>query len=499
MFSNHPIKEDITNPLDIRVQGWRIENGYVKYLLCCRRRINPTRKWYLQKRYSDFYQLNDSLKGYDSYLKLPKKKLFGNLNEAFISERLLHLQSFINKIFSLPILYGNKKVWEFFGLEKLSIGDYKYWVLVLTRNQPKCNDTDCSFIECGWRGNKINYLINNNKNLPKLLSWLPFGPHFNKYQKTNDLTAILEYIGSLKLPFIMPPSSSWVDEKGIGCIRDIDGKGSLRDLLWEVKKPMDNFLKKYGNNKESKSLHLNDIKIIGGQIIESLLFFLSINYPFIDIHCGNIKFNDNIFQFFDIEFSLCGHSCIHRSGMLRNCAVNVSFIIYTTFLSITLFQSIEDMMVFSFGNCLYEMLGCGIFFPDTDPNSGYDNLPEELLPVFKSIFEPSNNILPSLKEIAINPLFNSCNCIHPIIDEMDKISLPKNISTTLDSLIKNIVNRVKEDREKMKGPEEEITNGVGDYNNSLQKDALRINQLMNLSKNDDQIDQSIHCEKEEGF
>ncbi|CEF65328.1 Slowpoke-binding protein [Strongyloides ratti] len=425
MSLNSLLKEDITNPLDCRVEGWRIDNGHVKYLLSCRRRIYPVKKWYLQKRYSEFFQLNESLKGYHSYLKLP--------------ERLINLQSFINRIFSLPILYGNKNVWEFFGLEKGAIGDYKYWVLVLMRNQIKLYEDDSLFVECGWRGNKINYFYGNSKKGLKLLSWLPFGVDCWKNGKISNLSEVLEFISLLKIPFIYPVDSRWVDEKGIGCTRNVSSKGSLRDILWDVKKPLDNFLNKYGSQKKCTSLELNNIKIIGRQILESLIFLYSINYPFIDIHC---------------EFTLCGHSSIHRAGMLRSNNV----------------KTIQDMMVFSFGNCLYEMFGGGIFFPDKNPNDGYKNIPEEGLEIFKSIFNPTNNILPSLVELVNSKFFNTSEDKN--FEDLNNIVIPKNIYITLEKLKASIENRLNEDREKL-FHEEQI----------IQKDSFCFDQLINYSKN----------------
>uniref|UniRef100_A0A0N5C3G8 PX domain-containing protein n=1 Tax=Strongyloides papillosus TaxID=174720 RepID=A0A0N5C3G8_STREA len=462
MSLNNLLKEDITNPLDCRIEGWRIDNGHVKYLLSCRRRVYPIKKWYLQKRYSDFFQLNESLKGYHSYLRLPGKKYFGNTNEAFISERLLHLQSFLNTIFSLPILYGNKNVWEFFGLEKGAIGDYKYWVLVLMRNQTKFHDDDSYFVECGWRGNKINYFYNSSKKGLKMLSWLPFGIDSLKNEKISNINEILEFFSSLKLPFIYPVDSRWVDEKGIGCMRNVNCKGSLRDFVWNVKKPLDNFLHKYGSHKKCISLQLNDIKVIGRQVLETLIFFYSINYPFTDIHCGNIKTNDKVFYLFDIEFTLCGHSSIHRAGMLRSNSV----------------KTIQDMMVFSFGNCLYEMFGGGIFFPDKNPDEGYKNLPDEAFQIFRSIFEPSNNTLPSLQQLFDNIFFDIPE--YKKFENIDNVDVPKNILTTLEKLKISIESRLKEDREKL------YQGGC-----SIQKDSYRLDKLINYSRS-----VPSHCDDE---
>ncbi|XP_077990986.1 sorting nexin-16-like [Glandiceps talaboti] len=56
--------------------------------------------WNVTKRYSEFYQLNETLRKTFPFvqLKLPPKKTFKNTDPEFLNERQMGLQEFINNL-----------------------------------------------------------------------------------------------------------------------------------------------------------------------------------------------------------------------------------------------------------------------------------------------------------------------------------------------------------------------------------------------------------------
>lgn len=67
-------------------------------------RINETGEL-VRKRYREFDKLYDQLKAQLSHMnipKLPKKKLFGNMDEAFVEKRRLQLQNWLNTVSRIP-------------------------------------------------------------------------------------------------------------------------------------------------------------------------------------------------------------------------------------------------------------------------------------------------------------------------------------------------------------------------------------------------------------
>jgi PX domain-containing protein kinase-like protein len=73
--------------------------------------FDPKNSWTIRKRYREFSELYDQIKPYNlPDLKLPPKKLFGNMNKEFISDRQIGLQVKYGVVVSLLIL----RIFEWF-------------------------------------------------------------------------------------------------------------------------------------------------------------------------------------------------------------------------------------------------------------------------------------------------------------------------------------------------------------------------------------------------
>ncbi|KAL5259857.1 hypothetical protein ACHWQZ_G010094 [Mnemiopsis leidyi] len=79
-------------------------------------------KWYVLRRYKEFYDLYQTLRS--SYpqemsnIKLPGKKVFGNFDPAFIKQRAEGLNDFGSLLFENDKLKSCKEVQRFFGIDK---------------------------------------------------------------------------------------------------------------------------------------------------------------------------------------------------------------------------------------------------------------------------------------------------------------------------------------------------------------------------------------------
>ncbi|XP_060069915.1 serine/threonine-protein kinase Sgk1-like [Ylistrum balloti] len=80
---------------------------------------NGDKSWFLFRRYNEFYGLHEKIKKLypESNLRLPGKKIFGNLDPDFIQQRREGLDEFIQKLVCHPKISQNPEVREFLTLD----------------------------------------------------------------------------------------------------------------------------------------------------------------------------------------------------------------------------------------------------------------------------------------------------------------------------------------------------------------------------------------------
>ncbi|CAG2219522.1 SGK3 [Mytilus edulis] len=97
--------------------------GIIKYVLplqVYKVVVNADNKsWFIFRRYNEFYQLHEKIKKLypDANLRLPGKRLFGNLDPDFIQQRRDGLDEFIQKLVSHPKISQQKHKYCFYVCE----------------------------------------------------------------------------------------------------------------------------------------------------------------------------------------------------------------------------------------------------------------------------------------------------------------------------------------------------------------------------------------------
>uniref|UniRef100_A0AC35TJ35 PX domain-containing protein n=1 Tax=Rhabditophanes sp. KR3021 TaxID=114890 RepID=A0AC35TJ35_9BILA len=390
---------------------------------------------------------------------MPGKKYWGNMSEGFIETRLAELQKFLNNLSKYPYIYGHRAVAEFFGLQSQLMGDFKYWALVLTSKASGFIDGDTWF-QNGWRGNKLNYLL-TSKATSSILSFLPYGPDSWRFRKISDTRAALNVLSKLNSTYISQASSVWVDEKGVSTINELSKDGSLRDKMYQTRS-YDDFLYKYGHENWG-SLDVGMVKLYGKQILDALIMLNKLNYPFVDVHCGNLWVKDGFIQIGDVEFTVCGHSSMLRQEMLKS----------------KLVKSLQDMMVFSFGTCMYEMLGGRLMYSEEE---SLDVVPDDGLTIIESIFSPHGSQLPTLQQLFDHSFFSDVSFQQSNVTDIELTETEKSV---LSKMTNNLETRFAVEKTLL---EEFFSNGhpsqVINQTTSFLKanEMLRINHMKLLPK-----------------
>jgi len=241
----------------------------------------------------------------------------------------------------------------------------------------------------------------------------------------DELSLILQFLRNLHCPYLSESNLAFADQNGIGVVKDLWSNGSLRDQLYR-KYPTGYFWAKYGMDNECFVLNPVDVRFIARQVLEALFVLNSIAYPFFFIHCGNVHITNLGCEIADFEFALTGQSCFNRPAMIRAKHVN----------------TIEDMMVYNFGQLLYEMVSGVLVFPDHSAQQAIDGLPQEFQPMLQSIFL-SESRLPSLAELISDSIFAEV----PIARMSQRsIQIPGPVKSSLEKLSNNILSRFLSDR-----------------------------------------------------
>ncbi|XP_053393801.1 serine/threonine-protein kinase Sgk3-like isoform X2 [Mercenaria mercenaria] len=127
-------------------QTWEKEKKFVVYKVVVN---SGTKSWFIFRRYNEFHTLFEKVKRIcpEANLRLPGKKIFGNLDPEFIQQRREGLDEFIKKLIQHPRLSQNPEVKSFLSLDN-------------PRNAPDSSDSDLSIESNDSMSNKDNNPIN---------------------------------------------------------------------------------------------------------------------------------------------------------------------------------------------------------------------------------------------------------------------------------------------------------------------------------------------------
>ncbi|KAK0417229.1 hypothetical protein QR680_012893 [Steinernema hermaphroditum] len=432
---------DPTHPLTCTICDWNINGGHVEYEIECKRAFDET-PWRVVRRYREFDALHRQLRSFGAPLRLPPKYVFGCTKERVVKARLSELQGYLNALTVSPVLYASPHVVAFLTAEAYAdrgahpantTGPLLYVrnaFLTAVRNRHQW--TLCSMWEnVGWRYNKGFASVRlsggaSRKEPMHLVSWMPLGIDHCREVGIEDMEMLLQVIRDIKSPYISDAGEAWADRRGVGLVAPIYD-GTLRDHLYKSRAD-EAFLLKYGFDRQVYSLERVDVCFIGRQVLEALQILHSIPVPFVNVHCGNVLVTDMGCEILDVEFALCGQPSLYRAAMIRSTSVN----------------TLEDMMVFAFGELIYELITGFIVFPDHTPEQAIALCPAPFHDLLKSVFQPQvSNGLPSLEELTKTPLFANV----PVVRMSKKeISIPGRAKRLLDKLTLNIEKRLQEEQ-----------------------------------------------------
>ncbi|KAE9556069.1 hypothetical protein FO519_000703 [Halicephalobus sp. NKZ332] len=417
------VMDDITQTIICTVGDWAVVSGHVEYEINCQRALTG-QKWTIKRRYRDFFFLNNKIQFFGLDLSLPPKKMFGNLKPTFIEDRKAGLQLFLDKITVHPLLYCSSLVYGFFANNGDAIIKELYQYSMLPLRNYRNYVLGEKLPDLGWRFCKIfSNVFHVSTKKQEIYVWMSYGADF--CCSADEVLLILQFLRNLHCPYLSESNLTFADQNGIGVVKDFLSNGSLRDQLYK-KHPTGDFWTKYGMDNECFVLNPVNVRFIARQILEALFIFNSIAYPFFFIHCGNVHITNLGCEIADFEFALTGQSCFNRPAMIRAKHVN----------------TIEDMMVYNFGQLLYEMVSGVLVFPDHSAHQAIDSLPQEFQPMLRSIFLPESK-LPSLAELISDKIFAEV----PIVRMTQRsIQIPGAVKSSLEKLSSNILNRFLSDR-----------------------------------------------------
>uniref|UniRef100_A0A183UEC9 PX domain-containing protein n=1 Tax=Toxocara canis TaxID=6265 RepID=A0A183UEC9_TOXCA len=384
--------------------------------------LGNARKWTVQRRYTQFSELSKHLEKFGVELGLPPKKLIGNKKEQFLIQRKEALQKFLDVICSHSLFYSSSVVVEFLGVLPETSTALHEWILLSVRGKSQWILSE-KRANCGWRAGKTFYELRCGRSL-LTLSALRYGP--DRFGTVDAINEALDFIRSLEYPYVSECVASWADEKGILAVRPAFGHGTLRDHIYKSNW-RDEFFVKYCVERSVCSLEAIDVRFICRQVLEALSLFCALSIPFLDVHSGNISISDCGCEMIDVEQVLAGQPSFHRPYMLKASWVN----------------TIEDMMVFAFGEFLFELLTGFFSFPLNSINEGLALAPTIFQPILKSIFAPETRSLPTLIELISSDLF-----VDIPVAKMNRreIRMPASVKKLLDRLCENICKRLRSDR-----------------------------------------------------
>lgn len=166
-MSSSETKRDPIHAVSISdTQTWEKEKKFVVYKVVVN---SGTKSWFIFRRYNEFHTLYEKVKRLcpEANLRLPGKKIFGNLDPEFIQQRREGLDEFIKKLIQHPRLSQNPEVKSFLSLDN-------------PRNAPDASDSDLS--------------IESNESMSKDNNPINLGPSEKKSVKPSDFE-FLKVIG----------------------------------------------------------------------------------------------------------------------------------------------------------------------------------------------------------------------------------------------------------------------------------------------------------------
>ncbi|XP_046840763.1 PX domain-containing protein kinase-like protein [Xenia sp. Carnegie-2017] len=426
-------KLDDTIPLYCYIEGHEKKETFVEYRIRVQRGPNPENQWMVLHRYNDFDVMNKVLETSGATLPLPPKKMFGNMDNAFIAERLTGLQQYLQRVMEEPMFVRHECFKQFMDPKNYPLkmqDEAAEQVAMFYRSEPSWELVE-TLPDIGWRIRKhyflTKYTAATQKNDRQILAWVEYGPDMI-LSKEKDLPAAMKLLTNIMHPYIYPVRIATVHEKGAAIVRDFRQSGTLKDFICKAR-PKTSHLKKYCYPKMTVSMQLEDIRRCGRQILEALKILQDKGFPYGQLHTGNIIMDGNVVRLLDIENSILGVPSIYRHYLLE----------------LKQIKDLHQQDVYSFGHVLYEMtFGKELRAGATDEIPA--NCPPLIEPILSSILTSEalkQGNLPTIKELLQLPFFAEVQ-LGP--EEKMSLKIPSKLKEALKQVKEEIEKRLKEDR-----------------------------------------------------
>ncbi|KAF5300910.1 hypothetical protein FQR65_LT09073 [Abscondita terminalis] len=384
---------DDTESLSCVIENWRTVDGHTEYVIRVQRGPFSQKTWRIYKRYNDFLALHTYLQTSGLPLSLPPKKIIGNRDPEFISERLQGLQKYLNNILMNPILVSSLPAKSFVDPANYCqpFSELALQHVSLALRGEVGWEVVGPLTEIGWRLRKHFYQV-RCKTLPKdelIASWTDYGP--DKYLNDKDIHEVFKCINQMQHPYIYPIKLCLCTDIGGLVVRSSHINGSLRDTICGAK-PRMSFLKKYGNPKGHKPLDSSQVALYGRQILEALKFLKEKGLYYGHLHSGNIIVENDKVKLLDIENGVLGVPSFYRPYFIQHKRI----------------CNQEAIDIYCFGHTLYEMT-FGAPLQESTVETLPSECPTNLRSVLESILssESCKNGLPTIDNLLHHPFFSA--------------------------------------------------------------------------------------------
>ncbi|XP_059610121.1 PX domain-containing protein kinase-like protein isoform X2 [Phlebotomus argentipes] len=350
------------------------------------------------------------------------------MQPAFIAQRQVALQQYINHVLMNPILASSLPTKKFVDPDSYSTPFHD----LALQNASLCLRADGQYAlgqslgPIGWRLRKHYFRVTmklpsgrsspgQSKHLVKsisqshargapgatgngsaaaapeptqdvILAWTEYGP--DKYIDDREIHAALRNLAGVQHPYIQPLEYVTSNDNGALVIRKFSAHGSLKDMLCCVQ-PVNPFLTKYGNPKGRSPLPLRDVALYGRQILEAIRFLHSKGLPIGHIHAGNVVISGGTARLMDVENFILGVPAFYRPFFVQHSKIST-------------FEAVD---VYSFGHLLYEMT-MGFSLQESVARQITD-CPDSLRQLLESLLlrDSCKNGLPTLDQVAQHAFF----------------------------------------------------------------------------------------------
>ncbi|XP_076260324.1 PX domain-containing protein kinase-like protein isoform X1 [Rhynchophorus ferrugineus] len=422
---NKKVLLDDTEPITCQIENWQNVDGHTEFIIKVHRGPFSDQTWKINKRYNDFFKLHQSLQISGIPLELPPKRLIGNMDPHFISERQRGLQRYLNSILMNPILVSSLPARSFVDPANYCqpFGELALQHVSLALRGEVGWEVVGPLAEIGWRIRKHFYSL-KCKSIPKeefIGSWTDYGP--DKYLDDKDMHSVFKSLHQIQHPYVEHITLCLCTDLGGLVVRNFNKNGSLRDLLCGSK-PKLSFLKKYGNPKGHKLLSAEEIALYGRQILEALRFLHEKGFPYGHLHSGNILIENDRIKLLDIENGVLGVPSYYRPYFMQHKKIS----------------TVEAIDVYCFGHVLYEM-AIGSPLHESVMLEDIPDCPSEIRKILESILshDACKNGLPSIDTLLADHFFAK---VHLNLNQNDKAHFK--IPTVAKEHLKTVVTKIEE-------------------------------------------------------